>query len=72
MAQYAKPVKRLRLKAEFEAAGLRTVKEISEATKVKENTLHGILSGWRYPGSNVQGVFCETLGISIDRLRGLL
>ena len=68
-----KPRKRLALKQElFDTLHCSNVAELSDVLGFRESTLYGILSGWRFPGSELQRTLIEKLGINRDRLERLL
>ena len=68
-----KPRKRLVLKQElFDTLQCSSVAELSEVLGFQKSTLYGLLSGWRFPGADLQRTITEKLGISRDRLERLL
>jgi hypothetical protein len=67
-----KPKRRLRLKSEFELAGLRTNREIANALGFSKSAIDSILGGWHFPGPEVQVAMVKLLGISLERLQRLL
>jgi hypothetical protein len=68
-----RPRKRLHLKQElFDTLHCSSVAELSEVLGFQKSTLYGILSGWRFPGAELQETLIEKLGINKERLERLL
>jgi hypothetical protein len=67
-----RPKKRFELLREFQGMGLRTYEEIAEATGLARSTVASVCAGWKFPGPEAQARIIITLGISSNRLEGLL